>query len=215
MIWTIQLFGGLAAHGPQGRVRRFRSQKSASLLAYLAFHQASQPRETLIALLWPDIEVEVGRHNLSMALSFLRHQLEPPGVPPGSVIVADRFSVRLNPEAVIVDVLEFERGLQKAIEINLSDAKRLALLLEVCDRYQGALLPGFYDEWIGPQQLCLEVQYVEAAVRLVALLLANGKQATALTYAHRAVTADPLSEIAMRCLMQALIESGQRPEALR
>src|SRR5579863_7208066 len=205
MIWTIQLLGSLAAHGPQGRVRRFRSQKSASVLAYLAFHPAPQPRETLIALLWPDTDVEVGRHNLSMALSFLRHQLEPPGVPPGSVIVADRFSVRLNPEAVIVDVLEFERGLQKAIEVNLSDAERLALLLEVCEGYQGALLPGFYDEWIGPQQLRLEGEYVEASVRLVASLLADGKQVAALMYAQRAATADPLSEIAMRSLMQALI----------
>src|SRR5580693_7560593 len=130
MIWTIQLLGGLVAHGPQGRVRRFRSQKSASLLAYLAFHQAPQPRETLIALLWPDTDVEVSRHNLSMALSFLRHQLEPPGVPPGSVIIADRFSVRLNPAAVIVDVLEFETAFQKATDTNLSDAERLALLLQ-------------------------------------------------------------------------------------
>src|SRR5580704_5204281 len=128
MIWTIQLLGSLAAHGPQGRVRRFRSQKSASLLAYLAFHQAPQSRETLIALLWPDTEVEVGRHNLSMALSFLRHQLEPPGVPPGSVIVADRYCVRLNPAAVTVDALEFEMSLRKAGEVNIPDAECIALL---------------------------------------------------------------------------------------
>lgn len=215
MIWNIQLLGGLAAHGPQGRIRRFRSQKSASLLAYLAFHQTSQPRETLIALLWPDAEAEVGRHNLSMALSFLRHQLEPPGVPPGSVIVADRFSVRLNPAAVTADALEFDRAYHNAIKVDLPEANRVALLLEACESYQGALLPGFYEEWISQQQLRLECQYVEALVQLVAVLLAAGKRVNALEYARRAVTADPLSEIATHSLMRALIEAGQRPEALK
>ena len=43
-MWTIQLFGGLAVHGPQRTVTRFRSQKAASLLAYLAQHPTPQPR---------------------------------------------------------------------------------------------------------------------------------------------------------------------------
>lgn len=215
LIWTIQLLGGLAAHGPQGRVRRFRTQKSASLLAFLAFHPAAQPRERLVDLLWPETELEAGRHNLSMALSFLRHQLEPPGVPPGSVIVADRFSARLNPAAVTVDVLEFDAALRKADGDHLNDAERLAFLLEVAEKYQGALLPGFYDEWIAPQALRVESQYVDALCRLVGLLLATGKHVMALMYAQRAANADPLGESAMRYLMQALMASGQGPQALK
>src|SRR5438045_1871972 len=100
MMWTIQLLGGLAARRSQQEVMRFRTQKAASLLAYLAFHLAPnrlpQPRETLIDMLWPDVDVETGRHNLSNALSFLRRILEPPGVPPGTIILADRAAVRLN-----------------------------------------------------------------------------------------------------------------------
>src|SRR5579862_2707757 len=116
-MWIIQLLGGLTAHSHQRQLTRFRTQKAASLLAYLAFRAAPgtppQPREILIDLLWPDAEPEVGRHNLSNALSFLRHLLEPPGVPPGSVILADRASVRLNPAVVTVDVLDFESDLAK------------------------------------------------------------------------------------------------------
>ena len=41
--------------------------------------------------------VDAGRHNLSVALSSLRQQLEPPGIPDGAVLAADRFSVRLDP----------------------------------------------------------------------------------------------------------------------
>src|SRR5690242_11788069 len=104
-MWSIQLLGGLALHSPQRQLSRFRTQKAASLLAYLAFHRAPQPRETLIELLWPETQLETGRHNLGSALWFLRNQLEPPRVPPGSVLLADRLSVQLNPEAVRTDVV--------------------------------------------------------------------------------------------------------------
>src|SRR6266700_7407665 len=124
-MWSIQLLGGLSAHSPQRQVTRFRTQKAASLLAYLAFHPAPQPREMLLDLLWPEAEPEVGRHNLSNALSFLRHQLEPPGIPPGTVILADRASVRLNPAAVTVDAVEFESDLRQAQVESLSEDERL------------------------------------------------------------------------------------------
>ena len=42
-MWSIQLLGGLALHSPQRQLSRFRTQKAASLLAYLAFHRAPQP----------------------------------------------------------------------------------------------------------------------------------------------------------------------------
>src|SRR5579872_746027 len=89
-MWTIQLLGGLTVHSDLRQVTRFRTQKAASLLAYLAGHTTPQPREILLALLWPEAEPDVARHNLSNALSFLRHLLEPPGVSPGTVVLADR-----------------------------------------------------------------------------------------------------------------------------
>src|SRR5438874_5042031 len=64
-MWTIQLLGGLAARRSQQEVTRFRTQKAASLLAFLAFHAAPesppQPRELLIEMLWPETEPEAGR----------------------------------------------------------------------------------------------------------------------------------------------------------
>src|SRR5258708_28280775 len=98
-MWTIHLLGGLTASSDLRQVTRFRTQKAASLLAYLAGHPTPQPRETLLDLLWPDAEPDVARHNLSNALSFLRHLLEPHGVPPGTALLADPARVRLNPEA--------------------------------------------------------------------------------------------------------------------
>src|SRR5262245_3233453 len=82
----IQLFGGLRVLQGEQEITHFRTQKTASLLAYLAyFLPRSHPREVLIELFWPDGGVETSRHSLSVALSSLRQQLEPPGIPDGAV----------------------------------------------------------------------------------------------------------------------------------
>src|SRR5205823_10337922 len=89
--WRIELLGSLRAISGSVTVARFRTQKTAVLLAYLACHpHRSHSREALIELLWPDEEEEAGRHNLRNALSALRRQLERPGLPAEQVLLADR-----------------------------------------------------------------------------------------------------------------------------
>src|SRR2546427_7413254 len=107
--WRIELLGELKAIQGDRVVTRFRTQKTAALLAYLAYHRyRSHPRQVLIELLWPEGDVDAGRHNLSVALNALRDQLEPADTPSGTVLVTDRFSVGLNTNAVTTDVTEFE-----------------------------------------------------------------------------------------------------------
>src|ERR1043165_1276539 len=80
-LWTIELFGGISARSPQERITRFATQKTALLLAYLAFYRhQSHLRETLVEMLWPEAEPAQGRSRLSTLLSYLRTLLEPPGV---------------------------------------------------------------------------------------------------------------------------------------
>ena len=85
-IWRVELFGGLQAVGEERVVSRFRTQKTAAALAYLAYYLGKpQPRDYLAELLWPEDEPEAARASLRTALSSLRRQLEPPGVPAGSM----------------------------------------------------------------------------------------------------------------------------------
>src|SRR5436305_8280149 len=107
--WRIELFGELRLVRQDRTVRRFRSQKTAALLAYLAFYRGrAHPREELIDLFWPEEEFDAARHNLRQTLSSLRHQLEPPGVEAGAVLLADRRAAGLNGAVVTTDVAEFE-----------------------------------------------------------------------------------------------------------
>jgi hypothetical protein len=112
--WRIELLGWLRAIQGGRVVSRFRSQKAAALLAYLAYHHhRSHPREALIELLWPESDPEAGRRNLRVELTSLRRQLEVSETDPGGVIVADRATVQLSP-ACLTDVAQFEATLQAA-----------------------------------------------------------------------------------------------------
>jgi hypothetical protein len=98
--WQFQLLGGFGAQQAERVITRFQTHKTGALLAYLAYHRTRpHPREELIALFWPESALDQGRTSLSVALSSLRHQLEPPGVPAASVLLANCAVVQLNPEA--------------------------------------------------------------------------------------------------------------------
>src|SRR6266851_7382840 len=77
--WRIELLGRLRAGQADRVVSRFQTQKIGLLLAYLAYYpQRHHQREALIELLWPECDSHAGRNNLSVSLSWLRRQLEPP-----------------------------------------------------------------------------------------------------------------------------------------
>ncbi len=67
----------LVRGGGSGVPVRFRTKKHLAVLLYLHLEgrTRSVPRERLIALLWPEVPVEKGRHSLSQALLAIRSRL--------------------------------------------------------------------------------------------------------------------------------------------
>jgi predicted ATPase/DNA-binding SARP family transcriptional activator len=197
-------------------ITRFSTQKTGALLAYLAYRLQHGPvsREVLIELLWPECELDAGRARLSTALSSLRHQLEPPGVPRGAVMAADRASVRLKPAAVTTDVTEFEEALQHAERAH-SSIEQEQSLLRALELYRGPLLSGYYEDWIPAEQERLAEQYVHVLRRLMAGAAEAGDLPRALDYGRRAVAAEPLREELHQDLMRLYAAGGQPSAALR
>ena len=71
----IEMLGGLRVTRGGRVLARFRTQKTAALLAYLALHpESAHPREVLTELFWPDAPPETGRLSLRVALNALRAQ---------------------------------------------------------------------------------------------------------------------------------------------
>jgi predicted ATPase/DNA-binding SARP family transcriptional activator len=214
-LWQIELLGTLRATGDSGSVTRFRTQKAAWLLAFLA-HQSNHThsRDSLIERLWPESTLDSGRNNLSISLNSLRRLLEPPGISSGSVLIADRTYVRLNPDSIVTDVAQFEERLHEA-ERAYGTAAEEALLVLAADRYGGPLLPGHYDTWATTERERLANLYLGVLRRLIKHGAAARDWERALNYAWRAVQADPLGEEFHRSLMRLYVAVGRPTAALQ
>lgn len=220
-LWRIEMLGGLRACG-QGAtgalsITRFRTHKTGALLAYLAQRPGPHPREALVDLLWPDASLAAGRRSLRVALSSLRHQVEPPGVPSGAVLSAARETVGLNPHAITTDVAAFEAVLEaaRAAAGHADVSAQTRFLREAVRLYRGSLLPGFYESWIAPEEQRLEQLFLDALRRLIALEEAAGNAEGALALAQRGLKTDPLDEELQRLVMRLLAAQGQASAALR
>ena len=135
--WQVRLLGALEASDGVQRLDRFPSRAVAALLARLALApDRAHAREELVELLWPGVELAVGRNRLRQVLSTLKSLLEPAGVPGVAVLQADRLSVRVVAGALGCDALQFEQALRAG------QPDRAAAL------YRGELMPGYFDEWI-------------------------------------------------------------------
>ena len=205
----VELFGALRLIH-QGRVTdRFRRQKSALLLAYLALHPGRpHPRERLTDLLWPEMEGDAARDNLSATLSSLRRELEPPEVPAGTFLVADRQSVGLNGERIATDVAEFDHLLRSARSSPVV-TDRARLLARAVALYQGDLLEGRYEEWVITVQSAYRERFREGLLNWAQDLEALQEWEIALAAAKRAVQTDPLREEAALVLMRVQARQGQ------
>jgi len=211
----IEMLGGLRVHQGARVITRFRTERTGALLAYLAYHlPQSHPREVLAETIWPGQTPRAGRNSLNTALSSLRRQFEPPGVPAGAVLQTDRFSAQMNPAVVATDVKGFEAALRSAAGAD-SAAQRRQHLEAAAALYRGELLPGFYDDWVLVEQQRLADQYFEAALKLAALLQRSGEFERAVEVVREAIARDPLREEAHGELMRLYALSGEPVAALR
>ena len=154
-VWRVRLLGTFRAERQGEEVTRFSTQQTASLFAYLALYPRLHSREEVAYQIWPEVvDGKKLRGNLSVALTALRKRLEPPSVTPGSVIEANRISVRLRAGSVTSDVTEFSATIKAAKQ---ASAEKAPAIWEAAARlYTGELLPGFYDEWVQQARRRLE-----------------------------------------------------------
>ncbi len=212
--WRIEMLGGLRATREGEVVSRFRSEAIGALLAYLALHAGrAHPRLSLVELHWPDADLDKGRNNLRVALTHLRQRLEPPGIPMGAIITANRRTVRLNPAAVRTDAAEFEAALASAARAG-SAPEREERLAAAAAGYAGELLPGNGTAWVLPERQRLLEAYVGAVTELARQREQVGDLTGAVKWARRAVTAEPLEEEAQHDLIRLLV-AGKRWDAAR
>ncbi|MFN7016080.1 MAG: tetratricopeptide repeat protein [Fimbriimonadales bacterium] len=200
MLWTCCLLGGLRLESAERCIERFRTEKTALLLGYLAYFAGTWfERVALAEMFWGE-----GRDpdaSFRTAICSLRKQLEPLGIPAGSVLQTVGKRIRLNPDAVETDVRQFHSLLQRARHSRDLD-ERLTALVDALALYQGELLHGYEAEWLTAPRVQLEQAYLSALQEAVPLLLQVGEHETARRLAEQASRIYPLNEAVAQLLIR-------------
>ena len=172
-----------------------------TLLAFLALRRQPVRRAAIAAALWPDETDAEARANLRRHVHRLKRAL--PAAEAAACIVDDAGSLAWNHAAGTVDVAAFLAG--------VADQTGVAAAVEL---YRGDLLEGYEDEWLVVERERLRALYLEALRGLCAARRRARDFTAAIQYAERLLSYDDLHEDALRELMSARYEHGDRSVAL-
>lgn len=178
--------------------------KVVPLFAYLLLHRnVALAREVVAYALWPDDTETDARANLRRHLHQLLRVL-PPAATQTPWLLAQGRTIRLNPAAPIwLDCDVFERGVRHL-------RKREAAI----DLYTGDLLESIDEEWLIGERERLRALYVQTLARMLDDAIAGGDREAVIRHARGLLRGDPLREDALRRLMLARNELGDRAGAL-
>ncbi|TIV10827.1 MAG: transcriptional regulator, partial [Mesorhizobium sp.] len=202
----ILLFGGFQLEKEAGGTIWLTGKRGPAILAYLARCPGmAAPRERLADYLWTDSDSGHSRNSLRQTLSVLRRDLARHGL---DIIYSHKDLIGLRPEAVRVDVDEFETGLSARSASELQAALTL---------YNGPFLDGFhvganvFDDWAASERERLLSRALQSLEKLARLVDAE----SGLAVADRMVSMEPTREESYRLKMELLLACGQRDKALR
>ncbi len=205
---TLQLLGApdLQLEDPAAGAAILAQPKLLALLGYLTlaeprgFHR----RDTLAALLWPEVDQERARNSLRQALHRLRGAL-------GADVIRNRGTeeVGLNPDDSRCDALEVLAAIR---------AGQLERALEL---YRADLLPGFhlagapeFEHWLEAERSRLRSQVQRAVRTLMERDVESGRLAAAASWGERAQALAPADETVAQRRMELLHAAGDRAGAL-
>lgn len=204
------------------RDREWRSSKARQLLQLLLTERGrALPRERVVEALWPDMDIDAATNNLRVTINRLSKALEPdrPDGAPSAYVVQQGETYAFNIASDHwIDIVEFldaidegRRADQRGQRTAVIAAYRRAVQL-----YGGPYLPdNMYEDWTVVERERLALAFIEAALRLGALLLEEGAIHEAIGLGWRVIEIDQTQEEAYRLLMRAHAALGERSTALR
>jgi DNA-binding SARP family transcriptional activator len=165
------------------------------LLAYLALKGQPMPRGIAAAHLWPEMLDDAGRANLRRALWH---------VPAGWVeTLGDELVLNATCDLAAAQAVASRALAGEAVSFN--DITLLA----------NDILPGWYEEWVLPEQEAFHLLRVQALEAICRSMLAAGQHALAIQAGAAAMAADPLRESAAEALIDAHLAQRNRYDAVQ
>ncbi|MBP5313690.1 MAG: hypothetical protein J6Y65_02060 [Eggerthellaceae bacterium] len=213
----VGLFGGMVIRVGDRLVdpHTFRRMKAKTMLAILVLYKGREiNRDRLVALLWPDSDLESARHNFYCVWGQLRHALM---LPSGNCpyLIKNHDSVRIDARYLRSDIFAFDDVCRRLMFSEMGAAEWQKLFGEITGDFAQELVPG--------EQKCAYLRNVrnDYTARLVDSLLHASKYLCAqnelegsLWFAREAKRRDACREDVYTTLMLAQEAAGQRSEAI-
>lgn len=181
--------------------------KLVALLVYLMLARPNgfRPRETLMAMFWPESSESKARRALNQALYRLRQVLGE-----GVVVSRGNGEVGLDRTRLWCDAEAFEAALE-------SGDREAALELYGGDLLAGFALPGCgeFEAWLDERREGLHHGALRALRERADELAAVGEPVEAAYWLRRALRWDPYDEDVARRLLEQLLAAGDRTGVLR
>ena len=219
-MFDIELLGRFCLRDDDGELLSVRSTKIRQLLVYLSLQPGCEASRTeLISLLWdPDQEVR-GRTSLRQCLSQLGKLVDPKdadtGMPlrPGPpMLLREQGVLRLNPEAVRIDVVD----LLACQALPAGQAGR-----DLARSWTGELLPGddagdgeFWD-WLRAQREFVRLHREGLLLDALQAAVEAGDTHATREFSLTLLRSNPLHEVAYQRLLRLELEASHWPAAQR
>ena len=196
-------------------------RKACQLLKILiTFRDRTVASDEFIEWLWPDLAPESAYNSLWVALSRLRHLLEPEASRGASTIILTQPpGYRFAPACGCnVDVDDFLAHIQAG-----QARQRQGEWAGAVDAYGAAealyhgdyLRDDPYEDWASPERERLCAAFLDLEEALATCLLALDRCDEALTHARQALAQDACREAAWRLVMEACYRAGDPAQALQ
>jgi predicted ATPase/DNA-binding SARP family transcriptional activator len=210
----------------------FSYDKVRALLVYLvvAARQSvsgTNPisRARLASLLWPDQPQSAAQDSLRQALSRLRSLIDDRDALTPFLLV-EHDTVQVNQASSLeVDLYTFEDALAKAAAHHHRSLPSCPICAAQLEKAAGLMCGDFledlslpdsdlFENWATTQRERIKIQALEVFSELAQFYERRGDPDRTLTYATCQIQIDPYHEPAHRQIMQALVRSGQRSQAV-
>jgi DNA-binding SARP family transcriptional activator len=215
-LW-IRVLGGFSLCKADQPAPLLGGGKTEALISMMALrYRIGAPRETILALLWPNQNIALANQSLNSLIHGVRKQLSSAldGRPPLLYVGG---CYLLNSEAgIAIDLAYFDTFAHKGDQL-LREGDEGAAMTSYCEAvrlYRGDF-SGATDIHAAVERERLRATYLTMLVRLADYHYSRAEYSAALDYVQRVLASDPCREDAYRLLMRCYVRLGERTQALR
>ncbi|SHH13354.1 ATP-, maltotriose-and DNA-dependent transcriptional regulator MalT [Thermosyntropha lipolytica DSM 11003] len=200
----------------------WKNNKVFGLLRYLLINKGKKiERDIILDTFWPEMDMKTASANLSSCLYTLRKALEPElkKAAHSNLIKYNKGHLWLEPgENVYCDVWEFVEEGEKLIQNweGNDDTNRIKKLEAILSLYKGDLFEEYpYDDWVIPFRERIRELWCQGQEILADWAVKHNQIEKGIKIYKELILKEPCRERYYEELLQLLIESGQKKEALQ